>query len=198
MKEFGLIIKLALSIVLIMFVGDYVPEGIQSAFFTVSILMKDTLVFAMPLIVFAFIFSCLSTFQSRAPLLIVMILTFVVASNFVFVQFGYWTGDIFLAQLGYHASNVFQQTASLLPPLEPLFAIPYPKLVSTDMALLLGTIAGLYGAFWGNKTLVSWGNILKDAIQNALVKVFIPLVPLYVIGFLFKIQHDDSLVEMFA
>lgn len=198
MKEFGLIIKLVVSIVTIMFFGDYVPEGIQSAFFTVSILMKDTLVFAMPLIVFAFIFSCLAGFQSRAPLLIVMILTFVVISNFVFVQLGYWTGDIFLFHLGYHAANAVQQTASLLPPLKPLFTIPYPKLISTDMALLLGTIAGLYGAFWGNKTLVSWGNALKDVIQNALIKVFIPMVPLYVIGFLFKIQHDDSLVEMFA
>src|SRR5690606_30144881 len=35
-------------------------------------------------------------------------------------------------------------------------------------------------------------------IQVGLNKVFIPLVPLYVIGFLFKVQHDESLVELFT
>src|ERR1700722_12331291 len=102
MKEFGLILKLVVSIVLIMFFGDFVPEGIQRAFFTISILMKETLVFCMPLIVFAFLFSCLSSFQKKAPLLIVMILTFVTFSNFIFTQLGYVAGDIFLPYLAYH------------------------------------------------------------------------------------------------
>ena len=38
-----------------------------------------------------------------------------------------------------------------------LFSIPYPRLMSTDMALFLGTVAGLYGAFWGNAKLALWG-----------------------------------------
>lgn len=198
MKEFGLIIKLVLSIGLIMLFGDYVPESIQRAFFTASIFMKETLVFFMPLIVFSFIFSCLSAFQKRAPLIIVMILTFVVISNFVFVQLGYFAGDIFLPYLGYDAANAVQSAVSDYPPLKPYFTIPYPRLISTDKALLLGTLCGLYGAFWGNDKLTAFGNALKNVVQTALVKFFIPLVPLYVIGFLFKIQHDDSLIDMFA
>ena len=198
MKEFGLILKLGLSIVLIMFLGEFVPEEIQRGFFTISILMKETLVFFMPLIVFAFIFACLSAFQKKAPLLILMILSFVVLSNFIFIQLGFFAGDIFLPHLGYHAANAIQKTTSSLPILEPFFTIPYPHLITTDMALLLGTLGGLYGAFWGNEKLAMWGDFLRNKIQSALTKIFIPLVPLYVIGFLFKIQHDDSLLEMFA
>lgn len=191
MKEFGLIIKLGILIGLIMFFGDLVPTGIQRAFFTVSIFMKETLVFFMPLIVFAFIFSCLSSFQKRAPLLIVMILTCVILSNFAFTQLGYFAGDIFLPHLDYPANQSVQK-------LTPFFVVPYPSLISTDIALLIGTFAGLYGAFWGNAKLVTWGNFLKNKVQGALTKIFIPLVPLYVIGFLFKIQHDDSLFDMLA
>ncbi|MBI2707124.1 MAG: cation:dicarboxylase symporter family transporter [Proteobacteria bacterium] len=198
MKEFGLIIKLVLSIVFIMLFGDGIPEWMQRAFFTLSIFMKETLIFCMPLIVFAFIFSCLSSFQKKAPLLIVMILSFVVASNFLFTQVGYLSGDIGLPYLGYHAANAVQQTASTLPQLTPFFTVPYPRLISTDIALLVGTLAGLYGAFWGNDRLVAWGDVLKNKVQGALTKVFIPLVPLYVIGFLLKIHHDESLVEMFT
>ena len=198
MKEFGLIIKLVLSIVLIILVGDWVPEGIQRAFFTISVLMKETLVFFMPLIVFAFIFSCLSAFQKKAPLLIVLILSFVILSNFLFVQFSFFAGDLVLPHLGYHAANAVQKVASDWPPLEPYFSIPYLRLISTDMALLLGTLAGLYGAFWGNAKLAAFGVSLKNGVQGALTKIFIPLVPLYVIGFLFKIHHDESLVDMFA
>ncbi len=198
MKEFGLIIKLAVAIVLIMFFGEWVPLGVQRAFFTASIFMKDTLSFAMPFIVFSFIFACLSAFQKKAPLLILMILAFVVVSNFVFVQIGYFAGDIFLPHLGYQAANAVEKATSTLFPLEPFFTIPYPHLISIDKALLLGTLVGLYGAFWGNEKLVTWGARLRDIIQAGLTKVFIPLVPLYVIGFLFKIQHDESLLETFS
>lgn len=196
-KDFGLIIKLILSIILIMFFGDYVPEFVQRAFFTFSIFAKETLVFFMPLIVFSFIFACLSSFQQRAPLLIIMILTFVVISNFVFVQLGYGAGDLFLPLLGYHADNAVEKVTAL-DPLEPFFVFPYPRLISTDIALLLGMLAGLYGAFWGNPTLTRWGNVLRNGIQAALTKIFIPLVPFYVIGFLFKLQHEESLIDTFT
>jgi Na+/H+-dicarboxylate symporter len=198
MKEFGLILKLGLSIVFIIFLGDFVPEALQRALFTVSIFMKETLVFFMPFIVFAFIFSCLSAFQRRAPLLIVMILTFVVCSNFVFVHLGYLVGDMGLPYLGYHASNITQKAATTSALLEPFFSIPYPCLISTDMALFLGTLFGLYGAFWGNEKIAAIGSFLRQKIQMGLTKIFIPLVPLYVIGFLFKIHHDESLVDMFT
>ena len=197
MKEFGLILKLVLSIVLIMFLGDFVPEWIQRAFFTTSILLKETLVFFIPVIVFGFIFSCLSSFQKRAPLLIVMILTVVTLSNFFFTQVGYVAGDIFIPHLGYHAANAIQKTI----PLEPFFTIPYPRLTEfkiNELALLLGILMGFYSAFWGNERLAAWGDSLKRSIQGGLTKVFIPLVPLYVIGFLFKLQHDGSLIETFA
>ncbi len=198
MKDFGLIIKIALAIVLIMVFGDWVPEGIQRAFFTASVLMKDTLVFTMPFIVFSFIFACLSAFQKKAPLVIFMILALVVLSNFTFVQIGYLAGDVFLPHLGYHAVNAAKDMVAELPPLEPYFSIPYPRLISIDMALLLGTLVGLYGAFWGTEKLASWGAFLRNMAQTGLSKIFIPLVPLYVIGFLFKIHHDESLFEMFA
>lgn len=198
MKEFGLILKLGISIVLIMFLGEYVPEAVQRAFFTVSILMKETLVFCMPLIVFGFIFSCLSSFQKRAPLLIVMILTIVTLSNFFFTQVGYMAGDVFLPHLGLQA---VQKTASSITSLEPFFTIPYPRLTEfkiNEAALLLGILMGFYSAFWGNERLAAWGDYLKQTIQIVLTKVFIPLVPLYVIGFLFAIQHDGSLAKKLA
>ena len=198
MKEFGLIIKLAISIVFIMFFGDWIPEEVQRAFFTISVLMKETLVFCMPFIVFSFIFACLSAFQKRAPLLILLILSLVVLSNFIFVQLGFFAGDIFLPALGYTPSSVVKIIGSQLPPLEPFFTIPYPQLISIDKALLLGTALGLFGAFFGNEKLAQYGNSLKDTVQAGLTKIFIPLVPVYIIGFLFKIHHDDSLVEMFT
>jgi len=198
MKEFGLILKLGFSIFFIMTFGHLVPEGIQQAFFTLSLALKETLVFFMPLIVFAFIVSCLSSFQSRAPLLIILILSFVIASNFLFTQLGYLAGDIGLPSLGYQAASSLKEALPDYTPLEPFFTLPYPQLISTDLALLIGVLVGLYGAFWGNERLVTVSAFLKNKIQKVLTRVFIPLVPLYVIGFLFKIQHDDSLLEMFS
>lgn len=195
MKEFGLIIQLVVAIIAIALFGEMVPEGLQRTFFTISVFVKEVLVFFMPLIVFAFIVACLASFRQRAPLLIIMILGIVVVSNFIFVQMGYLGGHIGLPLMGYSPAAATPLSA-LNAPLEPFFTFPFHQLVSTDIALLAGTLAGLYGAFWGNEKLISWSNILKNKVQWALTKVFIPLVPLYVIGFLFKIQHDQSLGEM--
>lgn len=198
MKDYGLIIKLLLSIVLIMLFGDSIPDPIQRGFFTLSILLKDTLVFTMPLIVFSFIFASLSSFQRSAPLLIVLILSLVLISNFTLTQIGFLTGETFLSQLGYHAENALTPASTASVSLEPYFSVPYPKLISTDLALLIGTVLGLIGAFWGNAFLANCGDKLKNIVQAGLTKVFIPLVPLYVIGFLFKIQHEESLTDLFA
>lgn len=198
MKEFGLIIKLAVIIILIIAFGEWAPEWLQQTFFTLSMMLKDTLVFAMPIIVFALIFSCLAGFQKKAPLLVLMILLIVVCSNFLFVQFGYFVGDFFLPLLGYTSINAVEKASSTVAELQPFFSIPYPHVMGTDTALLIGVAAGLYGAFFGSERLASWGNKLRDIVQAGLTKVFIPLVPLYVAGFLFKIQHDQSLGEMFA
>ena len=105
---------------------------------------------------------------------------------------------MFLPALGYTPSSAVKIIGSQLPSLEPFFTIPYPQLISIDKALLLGTILGLFGAFFGNEKLAQYGNSLKDAVQAGLTKIFIPLVPVYIIGFLLKIHHDDSLVEMFT
>jgi Na+/H+-dicarboxylate symporter len=197
MKEFGLIIKLGISIILVMLFGHMVPLGLQRAFFTFSILLKETLIFCMPVIVFAYIVSCLASFQRKAHLLIVMILTIVTISNFFFTQVGYFAGSIGLPLLGYHAKVVAQEFASG-PSLEPFFRIPFPNIISTDMALLIAAVVGLYAAFWGTERFATWTEALKNKVQYSLTKIFIPLVPLYVVGFLFKIQHDASLAEMFA
>lgn len=198
MKEFGLIIKIALAILVISFFGDMIPESIQRTFFTISIFMKDTLVFFMPLVVFAFIVACLSAFQKKAPLLIIILLSFVTLSNFVFVQLGYVAGDVLLPLMGYHPANINVPETPCAHLLEPFFNVPYITVMKTDTALLLGTVVGLYGAFSGNTTLAKWSTLLKDKVQWGLTKIFIPLVPLYVIGFLFKIHHDQSLADMFA
>ncbi len=197
MKEFALIIKLGVAILLISLFGDLVPEDVQRGFFTISLIIKDTLVFCMPLIVFAFIVACLAAFQKKAPLLITLILGFVVASNFFFIQMGYVVGEVALPLLGY-TTDTARQHMNQLTPLRPFFAFPFPKLMNTDTALLLGSLVGIYGAFWGNETLTSWSHALKNKVQWALTKVFIPVVPLYVIGFLFKIHHDESLSDLFA
>lgn len=198
MKEFRLIIFLVVAIVSIMLLGDYVPEGIQRFFYTVSVWLKEILLFAMPYIIFVLIFACLLTFQKKAPLLIVMILTMILISNFVFIQIGFFMGKLFLPLLGYQPSSEATQVAKDLPALEPYFYIPFPKLISIDVALLLGAIAGLYGAFFGQEKLAKWGATARHIIQMGLTKVFVPLVPLYVVGFLFKVQHDESLLELFT
>lgn len=195
MKEFGLIIKLLVVVALVIAFGDYLPVPVQQGLLALSYLVKDILTFFIPFIVFIYIASCLMAFQRSAPVLVGVLLAMILVVNYAFIFMGYSIGSIFMPDM----SNVNAAGASIdQQGLVPLFDIQLPQLISTDMALILGTLAGLVGTFWGNRKLKEAADVLKGKVQWALSHLFIPILPIYVMGFLVKVQYDDSLSEMFA
>lgn len=194
MKEFGLIIKLALAILFVGLLGDYVPHNISKGFYTLSLVIKEILVFCLPFIIFVFIFSSLSVFQKHAPLVIVVILGLVVISNFVFTYFGYGAAISLLPLIHAKSASVPEVVTAGL---NPYFSLTLPKILSPDLALIIGVLGGLYNAFYPQEIITRVAVKLKDLTQKALTRVFIPIVPLYILGFLFKLQYENSLLAIF-
>lgn len=192
MKDFALLIKLGVCALAVILLGDVTPEPIQMALYTASLAIKDTLVFFLPFVIFAFIFSCLAAFQKGAPALVGILLFVVVVSNFLYTQAGFFMGDWFLPDL----QGLSKQAPNDDELLKAYFLLPWPSFITTDMALLLGTLSGMLAAFLGSQKLLALSIHCKNKVQWALSRFFIPVIPVYILGFLIKIQHDGSLVEM--
>ncbi|MEB3702066.1 Cation:dicarboxylase symporter family transporter [Candidatus Bealeia paramacronuclearis] len=194
LREFGLIIKLLACILFITFFGEYIPTPLERTFFTISLIIKELLVFSLPFIIFVFVTSCLLSFGQRGPLLIFSIFGVLTVSNFVGLLFGYSIGNFFLGD--------FAQTVSLFndaseSALKPWFAFALPKLIPTDYALLAGLVFGIVGTFTASYRLVNIFVKLKGAINFGFSKIFIPLLPIYISGFLIDMAYQGSLINLF-
>lgn len=195
MKEFGLIIKLLLVLLSVVFLGDYIPLEIQSVLLTFSTIIKEILSLLIPFVVFAYLSSCLLSFEKNAPMFLCILLALIAASNYVSTWLGYGIGEAVIPHMGSFGSVV-----DLGPQddLEPLFSFRIPKILTTDVALILGAIVGIMGSFKKIELVENAVDKLKNYLQWGLTKLFIPILPYYILGFLLKVQHDNSLPEMFT
>jgi len=195
LREFSLIFQLLGCIIFIALFGDYLPTPVEKTFFTISLVIKELLVFALPFIVYTFVASCLLSFGQRGPLLIFSIFALLTISNFLGVILGYEIGTLFLNDFGHTNALFNDQTQGTL---KPWFEFHLPKLLSTDYALVAGILTGVVGTFFGSRQLTPLFVKLKGAIHFGFSKVFIPLLPIYITGFLIDMENQGSLTTLFT
>ena len=78
--------------------------------------------------------------------------------------------------------------------LAPLWELFLPKLVPNHIALLAGFVLGIIFSFKRNPVAEKVAKSLNFAASYFLKKIFTPLLPLFILGFVFKLE-DDQLLE---
>ncbi|WP_026069278.1 hypothetical protein [Legionella tunisiensis] len=101
--------------------------------------MKAVLEFFMPFIIFSFVFSCLGNLQKGAVFFVFLLIVCVFASNFTALMFGYTSGYIGLNLFHFNASHI-----DSMPQLLPAWQFHLTKLISNDIALLIGFFTGIF------------------------------------------------------
>ena len=185
-------IQLVVVLTFAFFAGDSLPLQALQICYAASMTIKSGLIFILPFVVFGCLFSSVLEFSGRkgAVLLIVSILCFICSSNFT------------TTLIGYFAQKLISQTTWIKPHsvisggndvLLPYWDFSINPLVSNDIALLAGLVLGLAGSFSGSKKIGHFAKILKKSVDSVLNLLFIPLVPLFVLGFSLKLQYEKTL-----
>jgi Na+/H+-dicarboxylate symporter len=179
-------------ILLPMAFGSYIPLIVKSFFYSLSLSIKDILVTLLPLIIFSFLFNSLISLKQRAILFIILLLIMVATSNFAAITTGYTIGSAFLPflDLNLHAQ---QESSSLTT----LWNLTIPKVISNEPAIILGIILGVYFALKPNAFTESIAKKLNNLASAFLKKVFLPILPLFILGFILKLENDGSLSKVF-
>lgn len=175
-------------IVLPLWFGSHVPVQIKSISYALSLSMKSILEFFLPFIIFSFIFYCLSNLQKGAALFVLLLIGCIFISNFSALMLGYGSG-----RLGLNLLQFKQQAIASTAHLLPAWFFPKFKLISNDAALFCGFIAGVYFSMRPNAVAKKIAQVLNGFANDFLKKLFIPLLPVFILGFIFKLEHEQIL-----
>lgn len=172
--------------------GHLLPDTVQSGLYAISLSLKEILLFALPLVIFSCLFSCLLGFRGKAIGFMVAIFGIVCLSNYLSTLFAYGVGSLGLIRLESFTTDTAKQALDLLP----LWQFTLPKWILNDHALYLGFILGTYFSLRPAAFADKLGNILKQIVTVFLKKGFIPVLPLFALGFVLKMQHDGLLTQI--
>lgn len=200
-------IKLILIIVGVLLFGNYLSLGVKEFTYAISLSLKSILEFLLPIIIFAYLSSCILSFKKGVLTFVVILLGTVFISNFIATLAGYGSSLAFLEKIN-TATNV--TPSSTCEVLVPTWSLNLRKLVSNDKALYAGLLCGLIFSFMrsigtsrnirsltvASKKFEDFADMLKKASTFFLIRIFIPLVPLFILGFIINLKHEGTLGQI--
>lgn len=192
--KFRMLMLLLLIMILPAFIGEHIPLKVKMGFLALSITIKDMIVFLLPFMVFSFLFSSLISFGNRAVLFIIMLLIMVACSNFIAIITGYSIAANILPYMDFQIARLVSGEEAL----KPLFHIPIPKLLSNEPAIIAGILLGITFALKRNAKIEKAGKLMSQASIQFLKKCFIPILPIFILGFVLKLEHDRVLSQLFG
>jgi Na+/H+-dicarboxylate symporter len=180
-------------LILVLFIGtslfgDSLGYAAKSQLYAISLCMKDLIVFILPVIIFSLVMSGIMNLKNESLKVIITLFALVCFSNFA----GFWMSYIFTAPIldsGIITISRLNQDGSLLP----AWHIQIEKIVSNDAALLSGLIVGIFGNFIKSGALEVASRKLLTVTNFLLKKVICSVLPLFILGFIVKMQHDGAL-----
>lgn len=188
--------------------GDLVPVAIKSAFYSVSVLLKNTLVTALPFIIFSILFSSLGALKKGAFTFTALAFSLVIISNYLSTSLGGFLGIQFLdyVEITHYNSGATQQLAPLwetlftpetLENITEFWGLKIRQSMSNDRALFAGIVSGLFLAFTNHSKTKKISLKMKSMSFSFLQKGFIPLIPLFILGYVLNMQHSGLLNSIF-
>jgi Na+/H+-dicarboxylate symporter len=182
--------KLLLIIAMSLLVGTYIPIEIKSGLYAISMTLKELLMFVMPFIIFSYIYSCLVSFKHGTVSFIGGLLGSICISNFTCALLAY--GVCYYALP--HLSGVATHTVNGLV-LEPMWSFSLPRPISNDMALIAGVLMSVVMSRFYPSRGHELGEKLKTIASWILNRLFIPILPLFVLGFILKVEYEGRLLH---
>ncbi len=186
-------VQLVICLALAILVGPSLNDGVIQFLYTASCVIKDILITVLPIIIFAYIFDALIGLDKKAPLLLMTILVMVFLSNFLGVMVSGGVASIFLPLLTPFKGDVKLAQEVVV---QPFFELNLPQFISPDMAMFAGITTGLIASFFKIEAAKPLGKRLHKAVTWFLHKTFIPMLPIYVTGFVLKLQYEGSLATL--
>lgn len=182
-------IQVFLVLTLYVLFSSYLSTETNQIFYTLSLFIKDTLLWIMPITVGFFIAHTVQSFERRAPVFVIVLLSFEAFSNFSSV----WYAFLGAQSIADYLPTI--QSTNLESNFKALWRLPFtrPYWWSADKGALIGLLLGGISAFTNGAYLKRFINQGKEGVQSLLVHGFCRLIPLYILGFVAQMHQTKFL-----
>lgn len=187
-------VQLLLIVAFVIFGGQFLsPQAVQF-FYSISLSLKECLGFMLPLMVFTFISAGLLSFKKNAPAVIAILVGCVFASNTLVPMISYLTCKTLLFSITNKVViNHLSSTTTT-----PWWTITLPRLFSPEHAIVLAVLTGFTLSVVSLPRAEQAIFRFKQTIEWIINNLFIPVLPLYVFGFLLEVHHKGVFSQLFS
>lgn len=197
LKKFQTILTILVILFISLYFSDVIPTEIKASAYTLSNLLRKGLMFLLPFLIFPYMVTSIASMKTRGAFLVGGIMLMVTISNFVSIMIPYFVGTLALPILG------FTKIASIgsIQELQPFFDVDLEPLIKMELAMFIALIIGLGIGLSGTQKYDAFFERYMRYSQSFFEKIFIPLLPIYVVGTILKIVHETefkSLLPIFG
>ena len=188
LKRARLPASLVFALMLPFLLESWTVPGLRVASYTFSLVLKELLILVLPFIVFSFISASIIRIGSGALPFTLVLVFCVFTSNLMAISMGYMVGVWAVPMLSLPLGGIQYESY-----LASALYVSLPTLVTNRQALIMGLVVGLIlniGHHSRLKSLIFW---MSDLSFFFLKRLFIPILPLFVPGFAFKLHSDGIL-----
>lgn len=184
-------IQLFLCVLVGIVFGATINNQLVRLFYTISVFLKEGLMFFLPFIIFSYLFSAVLSFKKHALLMILSLVPLIMLSNSATVLTSYGVAHLVFPLLGeMSVGKILSTKESIEPFFQPSFGF-----LSANHAMIMAISLGVLSNYFSKGDLSEkFSETLKKGITAFLTKLFIPLLPFYVFGFVLKLAKEDILV----
>jgi Na+/H+-dicarboxylate symporter len=187
--------------------GGLLPDYVSAFFYSISLLIKECMIFALPLVIFSLIFTSICRIGVGSVKSLAIAIPLIVGSNFANTLIAYFLGASCInAGL---ISSIDTISASGAASFAPLFCFLLPKIISNDFALVSAVICGVVYAAIARRDLGArldvnirkahehFSRFLETFIRG-FFKVLAPLMPLFIFGTIVKLSRDGIISQILS
>ncbi|HEV7735774.1 MAG TPA: cation:dicarboxylase symporter family transporter [Chlamydiales bacterium] len=186
-------IQIFLTIAGYLAIAPFLPPEVHQGLYTISLFIKDLLLWILPLTVGIFIANAIASFEKKAPLFILLLFLFEGLSNSMSVWYTYGCGHLIGG--GLHAIEAHP----VIDAFSPLWRMPITKPIwwSADKGTFVGVGIGLLSVF-AFPRLRKKLEEAKRLAERVITRTFSRLIPLFILGFVARMVKTEFFHQMFS
>lgn len=177
-----------LSILIAYLCEPYMSHGVKEFFYSISISIKNFILTFIPYVVFIFLASSLTKIGEGVLKFALSLFTVVFISNFIAVIYGSFYGHLLVSNIPYSSPSEAHN------PLSTIFTFPNMALIQNEYAIILGILTA--AVILKTKLNHSLLDTLEGIATKFLRTILIPMVPLFIFGFIVKFRNDGLLENL--
>lgn len=167
----------------VIFLDPFMPFLLKQTLYTISLSIKEVIVFILPLIIFGLLFKAVVTLSSKATKVIVMILILACCSNFVSTFLSHYVG---VWVYSFDLSMISPHEASKL---DPLWSLSFPVLIKNYIAMFASIVLGIVTSILFPATVQKIAT-KADQWIHLLLKAIVYFIPLFVAGCVVELKFE--------